>query len=76
MPSTGTPEPGGLGWYEVLRILREVSEKRNIVGFDAVELAPDPSTKAPDYTVAKLVYRVMGYVGIGYLSKKILSVKK
>jgi agmatinase len=62
MPSTGTPEPGGLGWYETLDIIRAVSETRNIVGFDAVELAPIPHTTAPDYTVARLIYRVMGYV--------------
>ncbi len=76
MPSTGTPEPGGLGWYDVLRILREVSNKRNIVGFDAVELAPNPSVKAPDYMIARLIYRVMGYVNQEYLSRKNVSVKK
>jgi agmatinase len=62
MPSTGTPEPGGMGWYDALRILRAVSQERNVVGFDAVELAPNPQTTAPDYTVSRLVYRVMGYV--------------
>lgn len=63
MPSTGTPEPGGLGWYESLKILRSVCDKRNVVGFDVVELAPIKSLKAPDFAVAKLVYKVMGYVG-------------
>ncbi len=62
MPSTGTPEPGGIGWYDALDIIREVSEKRSIVGFDVVELAPNPQIIASDYTVARLVYRVMGYV--------------
>jgi agmatinase len=62
IPSTGTPEPGGMGWYEVLDIIRAVSETRNIVGFDAVELAPVPHSTASDYTVARLIYRVMGYV--------------
>jgi agmatinase len=62
MPSTGTPEPGGMGWYETLDIIRAVSETRNIIGFDAVELAPVSHTTAPDYTVARLIYRVMGYV--------------
>jgi len=62
IPSTGTPEPGGPGWYEVLDVIRAVSETRNIVGFDAVELAPVAQTTAPDYTIARLIYRVMGYV--------------
>lgn len=62
IPTTGTPEPGGMGWYDVLDILRAVSETRNIVAFDAVELAPVQNTTSPDYTVARLVYRVMGYV--------------
>jgi len=62
MPSTGTPEPGGMSWYDALDIIRAVSETRNIVGFDAVELSPIPQTTAPDYMVARLVYRLMGYV--------------
>lgn len=62
IPSTGTPEPGGMNWYEVLDIIRAVSETRNVVGFDAVELAPVRETTAPDYTIARLIYRVMGYV--------------
>jgi len=70
MASTGTPEPGGLGWYDAIGIIRRVSEEKNIVGFDAVELAPNPSTAAPDFTVAKLVYRTMGYVGRSFLSRK------
>ncbi|MBN2250628.1 MAG: agmatinase [Candidatus Altiarchaeota archaeon] len=63
MPSTGTPEPGGFGWYDALKILRRVMKERNVAGFDAVELAPNPLNKAPDFTVAKLVYKMMGYVG-------------
>jgi len=70
MPSTGTPEPGGLDWYEALGIIRRVCEERDVVGFDAVELAPNPSNVAPDYTVARLVYKVMGYVSRGFLREK------
>jgi len=62
MPSTGTPEPGGLFWYDALRILRKVCEKKDVVGFDLVELAPIPLSKAPDFTAAKLVYKVIGYL--------------
>lgn len=61
MPATGTPEPGGLGWYETLSLLRKVCKERNVVGADIVELDPIPSMHAPDYTAAKLVYKLIGY---------------
>jgi agmatinase len=61
MPAVGTPEPGGLGWYDVLRIVRRVAETRHIVGFDVVELFPIPGNLAPDFLAAKLVYKVLGY---------------
>jgi agmatinase len=61
MPAVGTPEPGGLGWYDVLRIVRRVAETRHIVGFDVVELFPIPGNVAPDFLAAKLVYKVLGY---------------
>jgi len=58
MPSTGTPEPGGLGWYEVLDLLKNVSSKKNIVGFDVVELCPSKNP-APDFLAAKLIYKML-----------------
>lgn len=61
MPSTGTPEPGGLGWYEVLQILKRVIERRELVGFDIVELRPNPANPAPDFLAAKLVYKILTY---------------
>ena len=61
MPSTGTPEPGGSLWYDVLMLLRAVSSKKNIVGFDVVELCPDPRNKAPDFLAAKLIYKLLSY---------------
>ncbi|UCF17203.1 MAG: agmatinase, partial [Phycisphaerales bacterium] len=61
VPSTGTPEPGGLLWYEVLTFLKTVSENRNVVGFDVVELCPDGNTKAPDFLAAKLIYKLLSY---------------
>lgn len=61
LPSTGTPEPGGLSWYEALRLLRLVAERRRIVGFDVVELCPGPD-HASDFLTAKLVYKIMGYI--------------
>lgn len=61
MPATGTPEPGGLGWYETLALLRRVIETRNVVGCDVVELAPMPGMVAPNFLCAKLVYKILGY---------------
>lgn len=61
MPATGTPEPGGLDWYTTLMILRHVFEKHRVVGCDVVELAPIPGMAAPDFMIAKLVYKLIGY---------------
>ena len=61
MPSTGTPEPGGLGWYQVLKLLWSVSKSKRIVGFDVVELCPS-SSKAPDFLAAKLIYTLLSYI--------------
>ncbi len=62
MPSVGTPEPGGLLWYETLEILRSVCEKKKIVGFDVVELLPNRDNVAPDFLSAKLVIKLIGYI--------------
>lgn len=61
MPSTGTPEPGGLGWYEVLALIKEVVRQRELVGCDIVELMPHPSNKAPDFMASKLLYKILSY---------------
>lgn len=61
MPSTGTPEPGGLLWYDVLALLRAVCEKKNVVGFDVVELCPNQDNNAADFTAAKLIYKLLAY---------------
>ncbi len=61
MPSTGTPEPGGLLWYETLELLEQVHRHRNVVGFDVVELCPNEHNKAPNFLAAKLVYKMIGY---------------
>jgi agmatinase len=62
MPATGTPEPGGLYWRDVLQLLRGVSRSCRIRGFDVVELAPISGIVAPDFMAAKLIYRLMGYI--------------
>lgn len=61
MPSTGTPEPGGPGWYEVIDLLEHVSENKNIVGFDVVELCPNKNNPAPDFLAAKLIYKLLSF---------------
>lgn len=62
MPATGTPEPGGLKWNDVLYLIQKVSEKRNIVGADVVELAPIPGMVAPDFLAAKLTYKIISNI--------------
>lgn len=61
MPSSGTPEPGGMLWHQMLDILQKVNQKSNIVGFDVVELCPMKYNKAPNYLAAKLVYQLLTY---------------
>jgi len=62
LPATGTPEPGGLGWYEVNDLVRRVAQDRRIVGFDVVELLPLPGEHASDFIAAKLVHRVLAEI--------------
>jgi agmatinase len=61
MPSTGTPEPGGLGWYQTLEFLKRLMTEKNVVGFDVVELCPNPASKGSDFLAAKLVYKLLTY---------------
>ncbi len=61
MPATGTPEPGGLSWYEGLALLRRVVESRHLVGCDLVELLPQPHNVAPTFMCAKLIYKILSY---------------
>lgn len=61
MPSVGTPEPGGLGYYQVLRFLKRVCEKRNVVGFDIVELCPNENEISSDFTAARMIYKLIGF---------------
>ncbi|SDR82463.1 agmatinase [Christiangramia echinicola] len=61
MPSTGTPEPGGLFWYETLDFLKMMFKKKNVVGFDIVELCPNKDEKSSDFLAAKLYYKMLSY---------------
>ncbi|MFO7843068.1 MAG: agmatinase [Bacteroidales bacterium] len=62
MPSTGTPEPGGLTWYQVVNFIKLVASNKTIVGFDIMELCPNENNKAPDFLAAKLYYKILSYV--------------
>ena len=61
LPSTGTPEPGGLFWYETLDFLKQVFNEKNVVGFDIVELCPNEVDKSSDFLAAKLYYKMLSY---------------
>jgi len=61
MPATGTPEPGGLDWYQVTKFLKMVFENKEVLGFDMVELAPIEGNQAPDFLAAKLYYKLLSY---------------
>jgi agmatinase len=61
MPSTGTPEPGGLFWYETMDFLKQVFLEKNVVGFDIVELCPNDLDKSSDFLAAKLYYKMLSY---------------
>jgi agmatinase len=61
MPATGTPEPGGLSWPEITRLLRLTAERRRIVSADIVELSPIPGMVAPNFLCARLLYKLLTY---------------
>ncbi|CCZ10199.1 MULTISPECIES: agmatinase [Culturomica] len=59
MPSTGTPEPDGLTYREVMNFLKLINERHNIIGLDVVELCPNETNKAPDFLASKLIYQIL-----------------
>lgn len=75
MPSTGTPEPEGWTWSELRAFLKEIIINKNVVGMDVVELAPLQNIIAPDFSIAKLIYRIMGYIALskGWMPKPIFK---
>ena len=62
IPALGTPEPGGFGWDETIAFLRKLAARRTIVGFDVNELLPAHPFIHPQFTVAKLIYKMIGYI--------------
>lgn len=61
MPAVGTPEPGGLSWYQVLNLFREICQRTTVVGMDVVELCPMTGQTRADFLAAKLIYKMIGY---------------
>jgi len=61
MPSTGTPEPGGMTWYQLMELIKQLCIKKNVVAADVVEFSPIPNLHAPNFLVAKLIYKLIGY---------------
>lgn len=61
IPSTGTPEPGGLSYLDLMDLFREVARRRRVVGFDIMELAPRPEFVFPDFTCARIVYKLITF---------------
>jgi agmatinase len=62
VPTTGTPEPGGLGWYETLTLIRKLAEKKNVVGMDLVEYSYFENYDSPAFLCSKLVYKSLAYI--------------
>lgn len=61
LPSTGTPEPGGFLWYQMITFLRKIFSQKNVVGFDIVELAANENERSSDFVAAKLYYKMLAY---------------
>lgn len=62
IPTTGTPEPGGLMWYDVLSLIKRTAETKHIVGMDVTELSTVPGNNSPSFLTAKLIYKTLGYI--------------
>lgn len=62
MPAVGTPVPGGISWWQTIELLKTVTEKKNVLGMDFVELCPSLNASHAIFTAAKLIYKVIGYV--------------
>ncbi len=62
LPGTGTPEPGGLNYYQALEILKAIIDRGPVIGFDLTELAPIPGHRVSEFTAARLIYKFLGYL--------------
>lgn len=64
MPATGTPQPGGFGWYDAMKLFRSVCKSKKIVGCDVVEIAPFGFSPVTEFNAAKLIYKIAGYLSM------------
>lgn len=62
MPATGTPEPGGMSWQQLIGAIKAISQNKTIVGFDIVELCPSPNHQHANFTAAKLLYKILSFI--------------
>jgi len=62
VPGVGTPEPGGLSWFDVINLLEEIAKRKKVIGFDVVELKPEKNNIRSEFFAAKLIYRFLGYL--------------
>lgn len=62
IPTTGTPEPGGLMWYDVVSLIKQTAAAKRIVGMDVTELSTAPGNNSPSFLTAKLIYKTLGYI--------------
>ena len=62
VPALGTPEPGGLGWYDTLTLVTALAQGPGIVGMDVSEIAPIAGMVAPQFAIARLIYRILGRI--------------
>ena len=70
MPATGTPVPGGVGWYHAMWLIEKILKSKVCIGFDVVEFAPIPDLHSASYTAAQLIYNIMGYLTRSEVNKK------
>jgi agmatinase len=75
VPTTGTPEPGGLGWYQTLQLIRETAKRRRIIGMDLVEFSKLPNSDAPAFLCSKLIYKSLSYIFENRCQKIMASAK-
>ncbi|MBK6751692.1 MAG: agmatinase [Pyrinomonadaceae bacterium] len=73
VPTTGTPEPGGLGWYETLTLIRKLAEKKRVVGMDLVEYSYFENYDSPAFLCSKLVYKSLAYIFDGKTPKVMVA---